>query len=640
MACTCTQSKSECNPCPTCDPAVAACECLPSALDNFTSEFFGTIEKSVVDGKVVWSLPCDLSVGLENNPRLDNEGLACYFLRLFGEGITGLTGPEGAKGDKGDAGADGYFTIEQAFVQPAADCPSTTLYLVSASGLSAEATIWIPTSGYYRVLAVAGNSVFIQVKSATGAVGTVVPAGTEVYLTGPQGVQGAQGTQGVQGVEGPQGIAGAIGAAGPSAATTCLTSFTQPAPGSNTVPLTFQTTSLIEAGQTAYVMGGGYYEVVSVLGSTVTLKNLYDEPANETAGNPVNAGGNALVIVAGARGQGAYTYTTANFTQPAIGATVSVNVASTTPVITGSYIKVAGGGTYRVVSIASGVQFTLQNSGSDDAAAPGATVSSGAKVVPAAQPPELGAAAHKFPVVAATTANIALTGEQTIDGVACVSGNRVLVKDQATASENGIYVCAVGAWSRSDDADTVGLLFDGVIVTVQEGGTVNEHTMWIQDEIIATLGVDDVNFFQIAEEKAHADAYISSGAVAISIAAPGTWYQVTGLTNDDAEGFTFAGDAYTCTQAGQYMIAWNMSILPAGNPAVDLMEGGIAIGGTALAGGRDAASGANSNGYRGISGVIRTDLAVGNVVTLVIRNTTDTDDVTIRNANLVLLRVR
>ena len=60
----------------------------------------------------------------------------------------------------------------------------------------------------------------------------------------------------------------------------------------------------------------------------------------------------------------------------------------------------------------------------------------------------------KASVVAATTANITLSGAQTIDGVSVVAGNRVLVKDQSTSSANGIYVAAVGAWARSTDADT------------------------------------------------------------------------------------------------------------------------------------------------------------------------------------------
>ena len=78
----------------------------------------------------------------------------------------------------------------------------------------------------------------------------------------------------------------------------------------------------------------------------------------------------------------------------------------------------------------------------------------------------------KQSVRAATTANIAaLSGTMTIDGIALVAGDRVLVKDQTTASQNGIYVVAAGAWTRSLDADTW-LELPGAYVFA-ESGTVN-----------------------------------------------------------------------------------------------------------------------------------------------------------------------
>ena len=60
----------------------------------------------------------------------------------------------------------------------------------------------------------------------------------------------------------------------------------------------------------------------------------------------------------------------------------------------------------------------------------------------------------KESVVAATTGNITLSNTQTVDGVALAVGNRVLVKNQSTASQNGIYIVSSGAWTRSSDAVT------------------------------------------------------------------------------------------------------------------------------------------------------------------------------------------
>ena len=84
----------------------------------------------------------------------------------------------------------------------------------------------------------------------------------------------------------------------------------------------------------------------------------------------------------------------------------------------------------------------------------------------------------KASVRAATTANITLSGAQTIDGVSVIAGDRVLVKNQSTGANNGIYVCAAGAWSRSTDADISAEVTSGLYVFVEEGSSAAD-TGWI-----------------------------------------------------------------------------------------------------------------------------------------------------------------
>lgn len=84
----------------------------------------------------------------------------------------------------------------------------------------------------------------------------------------------------------------------------------------------------------------------------------------------------------------------------------------------------------------------------------------------------------KQSVRVSTTAAIALAGLQTIDGVALVAGDRVLVKNQAAGAENGIYVAAAAAWARATDADSGTKLNAGALVPV-EAGTVNADTIWM-----------------------------------------------------------------------------------------------------------------------------------------------------------------
>ncbi len=78
---------------------------------------------------------------------------------------------------------------------------------------------------------------------------------------------------------------------------------------------------------------------------------------------------------------------------------------------------------------------------------------------------------------AASTADITLSGAQSIDGVAVVAGDRVVVKDQTATAENGIYVAAAGAWSRAADANSESDLL-GASVFVQEGAS-NADTLWV-----------------------------------------------------------------------------------------------------------------------------------------------------------------
>lgn len=81
----------------------------------------------------------------------------------------------------------------------------------------------------------------------------------------------------------------------------------------------------------------------------------------------------------------------------------------------------------------------------------------------------VGNSAFKVPCRAATTAAITLSGEQTIDGIACVTDDRVLVKDQASGVDNGIYVVDTGDWERAKDCDGSYDLVDGTVVGITDG---------------------------------------------------------------------------------------------------------------------------------------------------------------------------
>lgn len=104
----------------------------------------------------------------------------------------------------------------------------------------------------------------------------------------------------------------------------------------------------------------------------------------------------------------------------------------------------------------------------------------------------------KQPVLVATTANITLSGEQAIDGVT-TSASRVLVKDQTLSKNNGIYVSASGAWTRSTDMDSLTPLdeFNGAAVFVLQGSA-NASKGFVETATVATIGTDPVTFAQFS----------------------------------------------------------------------------------------------------------------------------------------------
>ena len=75
----------------------------------------------------------------------------------------------------------------------------------------------------------------------------------------------------------------------------------------------------------------------------------------------------------------------------------------------------------------------------------------------------------KAPVTAATTTNITLSGTQTIDGVVLIAGNTVLVKNQSTSSQNGIYTVNAGAWTYAPGS-TTWAQYVSALVFVEYGG--------------------------------------------------------------------------------------------------------------------------------------------------------------------------
>ena len=104
----------------------------------------------------------------------------------------------------------------------------------------------------------------------------------------------------------------------------------------------------------------------------------------------------------------------------------------------------------------------------------------------------------KEAVKVATTANITLSGTQTIDGVAVSADERVLVKNQSTATENGLYLCKASTWARTDDL-AAGDDASSVFVFVDQGTTNSDNSfVCTTNKGSAVVGTNNLTFTQFS----------------------------------------------------------------------------------------------------------------------------------------------
>lgn len=153
------------------------------------------------------------------------------------------------------------------------------------------------------------------------------------------------------------------------------------------------------------------------------------------------------------------------------------------------------------------------------------------------------------------------------DGITLVVGERLLVKDQASGLENGIYtVTDAGSagtpfiLTRTDDFDEFPEMEDGVAVAVGRGTTLAE-TVWLQTEVIATVGTDDVAFANMGTNLVEAGAGIIKTANKLAadlLASGGIKFVGVGDAGELAiEPADFAGEGLIDDGADNMAIDWS-----------------------------------------------------------------------------------
>lgn len=200
----------------------------------------------------------------------------------------------------------------------------------------------------------------------------------------------------------------------------------------------------------------------------------------------------------------------------------------------------------------------------------------------------------KQSVKAATTANIAaLSGTMTIDGIALVAGDRILVKDQTTAGQNGIYVVAAGSWARASDADTWAELVSAYVF-VEQGTTNADNGFLCSVDAGGTLGTTAVTFVQFSGAgqitagagltKTGNQLDVGAGTgIAVAADSVGLTGQALALHNLAANGLVARTAADTVTARSIAASGSGISVsngdAVAGNPTVALSAALASIGG-------------------------------------------------------------
>jgi len=146
-----------------------------------------------------------------------------------------------------------------------------------------------------------------------------------------------------------------------------------------------------------------------------------------------------------------------------------------------------------------------------------------------------GSLAIKRPVACATTANITLNGLQTIDGFVLASGDRVLVKNQTTGSENGVYEADTSDWRRTLDFDKSNDVVHGTLVNVIGGST--NYGFWILNTPAPVVGTSSLVFGRFEGfEGSDQVVYVPAGTGAVATTAQAKLRESTSVEDFGATG--------------------------------------------------------------------------------------------------------
>jgi hypothetical protein len=192
MSCGCNNSTYSSTCCPEVPYPQISSESIPSLISNLVYALYGTINKSVVNGRVVWDIPCDPNntAQVDQIPREEGEGLLCYLLRLFAQSLEGY----GQFLRWGFTGSG-----QSAFTLTGAYQPDRNAYLAYIDGVVQDPINYTISTSLPRVLTFSAPIpsgsflTIVELSSRAGATGATGPSGGPNGATGATGLTGATG---------------------------------------------------------------------------------------------------------------------------------------------------------------------------------------------------------------------------------------------------------------------------------------------------------------------------------------------------------------------------------------------------------------------------------------------------------------
>jgi len=219
----------------------------------------------------------------------------------------------------------------------------------------------------------------------------------------------------------------------------------------------------------------------------------------------------------------------------------------------------------------------------------------------------------------ASTGNLTLSGLQTIDGYTTLVGDRVLVKNQTTQAQNGIYVAASGAWARSSDANTWNSLISAF--TFIQNGSTQANSGWVCTiSTGGTLGTTPVTWSQLAS----AASYFAGTGLTLS----SYTFSITPVGTAGTYGSASQVPVFVTNASGQVTSVTNTSIsiapsqINATIPNSGLTNSSITINGSAISlGGSATITAVNPNALTIGTGLSGSSYNGSSAVTIALANT-------------------